>query len=538
MNLINMKKLNDSDKQNFLQYFFSSLNKSEKLWLIGVIIVYLLSRFLFINGYSIFNDEAIHCHKAKIMGTQPFECFYALRLGKFPTFIWLIALAQQFIADPILAGRIVSVLAGLVSMCGLFILSRIFFNVETALTSIIIYLIFPLTMVHERLALYDMTVNALSLCGLGSILWIFRNKNLNRTSMILLILISTGASCLKITGVQLTLFIIIAFFLYVPRMKRTQYIPTVLLAFLIPSIILLQFYFVGSLVGFKVNIISRLNDFFITHHYEKSLLHKHWLNNSNILLLCMKYYLGIVPLTLVMIGFFEFIRNKMCKDAIFLSLWFIVPMIIYLFFVRIIFSRYFILNLTPLIVFAAIGFLRVHTIASKILERFFHSHISSLYLKSLLFVLCFFLYLKFSLISFISPLNTPLTPVDRWQYISGWPAGTYFPKLLELIKSRCTNKFCNIILHKHIGTLPDGLPLYLYKEKSCTISYLNFWSLENVQSNIKPDQENLIIIDEFPPPDNAIAFINSMPPHLKLIAELKNPGPEANTCWVFSYVKK
>jgi len=520
---------------NFIKYCFSSLSKLKKSLLFGIIFIYLLTRFLFIGCNGIFSDEATYCHWAYCVGSSPESWFESLKDGKYPLFIWLIAFSQCFISDPLLAGRTVAILSGVLVILGLFSLGRILFDDRVAFLSSTLYLIFPLSIMQDRMALFDTLLNASLLWGLSLIIWITREEHLNKKSSIALAIICAIAFYIKFTGIQLAFFLLIALMIYIPQKRWKHYFPTILLIFTIISLIYVGFNLIERSLYKEENILSKLGIFFIPIKHLMKLPMWKWSNNYQILYTSFQCYWGLMPLVLISIGFAKWIHMRMWKDTLLIILWCMTPIIFYIFFANIFFPRYLLPCFTPLIIVSVIGFLTVNDFFKKLLMRFCRTSTLYFYTSILIFILFYFPFLKFTMLSFLTPVNTPFAPIDHWQYVSGWPAGTYFKDLLKLIHKKYDKQLCNIILHKHLGLLPDGLPLYLSQNKPYMISYLNLWSLENIQASVKSDRKNLIIIDEFPPSDNAIAFINSAPPYLKLIAELKNPGPEANKCWVFSY---
>lgn len=101
--------------------------KTYKLSIIGLLLLTFI--YLFIRIYNLlilplFVDEAIYIRWSQVMRAEPTLRFLPLTDGKQPLFMWLTIPFQKLISDPLYAGRLVSVFAGLGSMLGIFFLSN------------------------------------------------------------------------------------------------------------------------------------------------------------------------------------------------------------------------------------------------------------------------------------------------------------------------------------------------------------------------------------------------------------------------------
>ncbi|MBI2195608.1 MAG: glycosyltransferase family 39 protein [Candidatus Levybacteria bacterium] len=120
---------------------------------------YLFLRLYNIMSLPLFTDEAIYVRWSQIARFDASWRFISLTDGKQPSFVWLTMTIMRFVDDPLLAGRLVSVIAGLATMIGLYLLGReLFKNKWIGLVSSFLYLIFPMALVYDRMALYDSLV--------------------------------------------------------------------------------------------------------------------------------------------------------------------------------------------------------------------------------------------------------------------------------------------------------------------------------------------------------------------------------------------
>src|SRR3989344_604539 len=138
---------------------FFKTYKRELLIFGALILLYLFTRLYNILSLPIFTDEAIYIRWSQIARQDPNWRFISLTDGKQPMFVWIAMILMRFITDPLLAGRFVSVIAGLGTTIGMFFLGReLFKNKWIGLLCSFLYVIYPMALVYDRLALYDSLV--------------------------------------------------------------------------------------------------------------------------------------------------------------------------------------------------------------------------------------------------------------------------------------------------------------------------------------------------------------------------------------------
>src|SRR3990170_2343362 len=135
------------------------------IWLILPVLFiaafYFFTRLYNIMSLPIFTDEAIYTRWSQIAKNDAAWRFISLTDGKQPLFVWIDMVFMRFVSDPLLAGRLVSVFAGLLTVIGLFFLGKeIFNNKKIGIIAGIIYVIYPFALVYDRMALYDSLVSA------------------------------------------------------------------------------------------------------------------------------------------------------------------------------------------------------------------------------------------------------------------------------------------------------------------------------------------------------------------------------------------
>ena len=140
---------------------FTALDK--KIWLAGIIIFFFF-RLTNLTILPIFTDEAIYIRWSEIawrpnlekLGEARTSVFIPLSDGKQPLFMWLAGIPMQFTSDHLWAGRLPSVLSGLLSMIGLWLASyELFKRKRISYLAALVYLVLPFTLLYDRMMLAD-----------------------------------------------------------------------------------------------------------------------------------------------------------------------------------------------------------------------------------------------------------------------------------------------------------------------------------------------------------------------------------------------
>jgi len=135
--------------------------------LTGLILLYLITRLIALTALPISSHEATWIHWAQIIVQYPNEWLIASSNGQQPLFTWLNAVTLNIFSDPLAAGRWVSVLAGLASVTGLYLIGRDSFNRIVGFLAGLIYIVVPYAYFFDRPALPYGLLSAL-------IIWMFR----------------------------------------------------------------------------------------------------------------------------------------------------------------------------------------------------------------------------------------------------------------------------------------------------------------------------------------------------------------------------
>ena len=210
--------------------------------------VFFVSRVAFLTYNPIFTDEAIYLRWAQIALQDPAWTFISLSDGKQPLFIWLVMPLLRIFSDPLMAGRVVSVMAGFASMIGVGLLSYILFkNKWIGFLTSLLYLIYPMAYVYDRLAIYDSLVGTFYIYGLLLALLLIKLRRLDITLLFGLVL---GGGLLNKSSSMFILYLL-PFILYMSWLLYLRKFTT-------RSNYLLLYGFVGGVMAF-VFLMQDLN---------------------------------------------------------------------------------------------------------------------------------------------------------------------------------------------------------------------------------------------------------------------------------------
>ncbi|MDP3758260.1 MAG: glycosyltransferase family 39 protein, partial [Candidatus Daviesbacteria bacterium] len=179
--------------------------RKELLILAGLVILYFLLRLPNLTLQPIFADEAIYIRWAQVMRAEPTLRFLPLSDGKTPLFMWAMIPFLKFVQDPLLAGRLLSVVSGFFTLVGVFLLAKRVFNIRSAFWASLLYVITPYTVFFDRMALVDSMLATFTVWVVFFAVWLINSLRLD-IAMILGYLL--GGAVLTKTPGMLNLFLL------------------------------------------------------------------------------------------------------------------------------------------------------------------------------------------------------------------------------------------------------------------------------------------------------------------------------------------
>lgn len=144
---------------HFGNTFRRQLDRQPWLWALALGDLYLATRLFHLDALPVFADESIYIRWAQLLRHDTAYLFFALNDGKPPLFIWMIAGMLSLVSQPLLAGRLLSVLVGLAQLAvSDQILKQFTTNREARIIQALIIIFAPFWFFHDRMALMDATL--------------------------------------------------------------------------------------------------------------------------------------------------------------------------------------------------------------------------------------------------------------------------------------------------------------------------------------------------------------------------------------------
>ena len=447
------------------------------LSLLGISALYFCLRLSNILSLPLFTDEAIYVRWAQIAAQDANWRFISLTDGKQPMYVWIAALLLNFFRDPLLAGRMVSVLAGYGVTIGLFFLgSEIFrdknkdsaypifsFTKKTVTIGIIaslFYVLYPFGLVYDRMALYDSLVGMFAVWSLYLLVLLVRTKRLDIALISGLVM---GGGLLTKSNAFFSMGSMPFLLLLFDRGKKD--FKKSLVWFIVLG-------GVAVVMAMAIYTILRLSPFYhiidektALFAYPLSEWIKHpftyfW-SNLRALLDWFTIYMKLPVLALVVLSLF--IRRDHFFEKILLVFWFLFPFIYLAFFGNTIYPRFILFMTLPLI-----------PLASYSIYQLLEKH-KSVLVKVLIFVFAFGLYLHADYAIIYNFSEAPIPRADLGQYINNWSAGNGVRQSVEFFKKEAKDKNIYIMTEGTFGLMPFGLEMYLVDHPNIKIQ--SFWPI-------------------------------------------------------------
>ena len=454
--------------------------KLNLFWVFLLVVGYFLTRLINLTVIPVFCDEAIYIRWAQVMRAVQSLRFLPLSDGKQPLFMWLMIPFLKIFSDPLVAGRMVSVLAGLGTMAGVYILSYLLFEKkEISLFASLLYLITPFTLFFDRMALTDGLLSMLGIWFLIFAVLLAQNLRLD-LAMIggiilglglitkspalffalmlpLCLLVKDGCHCegfipeailKKATGKEIA------------SSRHTLGLAMTLIRMTVLSGVVYLFAFAIYNIlrlGPEFHLIALRNKDYV---FSLNEIIKHPLNpflgNFKdaiswfwILLTPPVFILGILGMVLML--------YKNIKNSALLLIWFLVPLLAQSAVAKVFTSRYVLFSVPIFLVFCAFALLVVFkSLKNKILTTV---------VLTILFVFPLFQIMQLV----INPQKAWLPANERSGYLERWTAGYGIRESADYLKQISKTQKVLVGTEGYFGTLPDGLQIYLEKVPNVTV---------------------------------------------------------------------
>jgi 4-amino-4-deoxy-L-arabinose transferase-like glycosyltransferase len=449
---------------------------------IGVLILFSL-RFCNLTLLPVFADEAIYVRWAQIMKAEETLRFLPMSDGKQPFYMWVTIAFLKFINDPLLAGRIVSVLSGLGTLAGVSFLSFLLFkSKKAALFAAIVYSLSPITFFFDRMALVD---SMLAMFGVWTFIFAYLSITRERLDCAMIAGFSLGAAWLTKSPALFFALMLPTLWLFA-KSKRSL-------------IKVIPLTFVTVVIGYGMYNILRLGTNFhmialrnLDYVYPVShLLSSPFDPLKPFLLQVWQWLVMMGPWPLIVLGVIGLVVNfkKNWKQNTVLLIWFIAPIVIESEFAKVLTARYILFTIPFLIIIASSAF---NSLSIRWLR------ITS-YVVLIIFVVQAFIF-DYYLLTNPSKANLPRS--ERSGYLEEWTAGHGIKEVSIYIQEyQRANPGKKIIVGTEgfFGTLPDALQAYLNRDREITVIGvgLNFTEIPiSLKESFKAGNTTFLVIND------------------------------------------
>jgi 4-amino-4-deoxy-L-arabinose transferase-like glycosyltransferase len=452
---------------HFLQKF-----KAEILAGLFIGVLYFIVRLPNLTNLPVFTDEAIYLRWAQIALNDANWRFISLTDGKQPSFVWAVMIFMRLFDDPVLAGRLVSVVTGFFTMIGLWLVTyQLFKNKVASFFASLLFIFYPLAQVHDRMAIYDSMVATFAIWALYfSILFV---RTLRLDVAYTLGFIIGGAVLTKSSGffsAALLPFTLLLFDIKKPQVGK-RFLRWILFA--IFALIISQLLYSILRLSPFFGIINEKNATFVYPLAEWiKQPFTYFVSNNMSLWRWVFQYMHISYITLIVFGIATI--HTFFREKALLILYFFAPFFYLSLFGIAIFPRFIYFMTIMLLPIAAWS---LAYILELLLKKFsFKRKSVEAYAVTFVVVLLAVGYQAYTSFMFIlNPITAPIAKSDSIQYVNNWTAGWGVERAVEYLEQEADDKKIFVATQGTFGLMPYALELYLVSHPNMTIR--GYWPI-------------------------------------------------------------
>jgi 4-amino-4-deoxy-L-arabinose transferase-like glycosyltransferase len=437
---------------------------------LAIVVLFFILRLINLTIFPIFADEAIYIRWAQVMKAEPTLRFLPLSDGKQPLFMWLMIAFLPFFSDPLLAGRMLSVLSGLASLIGLFLLTYYLFKSRrAALITILLYTFIPYTFFFDRMALVDSLLLTFGIWTLFLSSLLIKHQRIDLAILTGIVLgggLVTKSPALFFAGLIPTTVLLMKF----KKKISTAGGQLFKLAGLWLIVYLFAFAIYNLLrLGPEFHMIALRNKDYVfsigeilSHPRDPLLIHLKdiatWFPNLFTLPILLISFLGLV---------ISLIDRKKWRIVLVLLAWFLVPVLAQSAVAKVFTPRYLLYTIFPLLIFAALFF-------EFLFEKFKKYRLTTISLILIILILP----LRYNYLLLTNPQAASLPERMRTGYLEEWSSGYGINEVRDYLREVSQERHVNVGTEGHFGTLPDGLQIYFDKDPQVTVFGIGLSLLE------------------------------------------------------------
>lgn len=396
----------------------------------------------------LFTDEAIYTRWSQIARNDASWRFISLTDGKQPMYVWWDMVFMHFIHDPLLAGRLVSVLTGFITVIGLFLLGReIFKNKWVGLLTAALYVLYPFGLVYDRMALYDSMVAMFAVWSLYFEVRLVRTPKAWIAFTLALVL---GGGMLTKTSDFFSWFLLpftLVLFDFSKKERTKRFL--VWLGFALLAVGLANVYYLVLRLSPFFHIINDKDAVFV-YPVNQWIHHplRFFLGNLNGL---WNWFIGYMTWP-ALIGLFAslFVWKKYSREKLLLIIYFAAPFFALALFGKVLYPRFILFMTVVLLPMAA---LLIYALFDKIQHKVWAVVITVL-LLALWIRADYFIVNNFAV--------APIPQADLVQYSNDWPAGGGIHQIISYLGKQAQTHTIYIASEGTFGSLPTyAVEIYL-----------------------------------------------------------------------------
>lgn len=443
--------------------------------------LFFYSRLTNLANLPIFTDEAIYVRWAQIASQDASWRFISLTDGKQPLFIWGALVFIRLVNDPLMAGRLVSVISGSFSMIGIaFLAWELLRSKKAAFFASLLYIISPFSLFYDRMALMDSMVATFTIWSLYFEILLIRKIKLDVALILGMVL---GGAALTKTSGFLNIYLLPTTLILFDWKDKKRFLKLIKWAGLaLLAIILAQIYYSVLRLSPWFHMIAQKNTVFLYPLNE-------WLEHPWRFLIgnlkgefdWLWRYLTLPIMTLILIALLTIFKDW--KEKLLLFVWFVLPFFGLALFGKSLYPR-FILSMTiPLLVMAAWSLNQL----TFLIESKFNLALKTKLFIILSFILLFIiypLYVDYKIL--FSVITAPIPRADSNQYVNDWPSGWGIRETVDILKKEAKNQKITVFTEGNFGLLPSGIEIYLVNNPN--IEIIGIWPIPDSYTKIMKEK--------------------------------------------------
>jgi len=436
----------------------------KKKW-VGVVLLvaalaalYLVTRLTNLTKLPIFTDEAIYIRWSQIGSRDANWRYISLVDGKQPLFTWIMMIFMRIIHHPLVAGRLVSVMAGIGTTVGLWMVAReLFKSKRIATVASVLYILIPFGLVYDRMALYDSLSGAISIWSLYLAILLVRRVRLD---IALLLGLTIGLGVLNKTSGFLSLYMLPGTLLLFDwskhdRVKRlARWVGFAIIAAILSQLMysILRLSPLYAMIGQKDTVFVYSIKEWLTHPFNFLSGNIHGLFDWAI-----NYLTWPIFVTSILTGLSLW---KWPREKLLLLGWWFAPFFALAVDGRVLYPRFILFMVLPLMVLSAAG-------AVWIWDALRHSVWRWVFVCVLLVGS---VYTDYYIV--VNPLYAPIPQADAGQYIDDWPSGWGVPEVNTFLAAEAKKGKVSVYTDGTFGLLPYAIEIYLVDNPNMKIQGL------------------------------------------------------------------